>query len=158
MTSTRGSLAILVLTLAFVPASWGTAKSECVRSGGEKAAAADGTAKHTACHDLWGIEVLGVRRTSAGYMLDFRYRVTEPGKAKMLLDRKVKPYVIVESSGTELQVPVSPKIGPLRQSSKKIYADRDYFMLFGNPGRQVKAGDKVTVVVGDLRVEHIVVE
>jgi hypothetical protein len=150
---------VLGLTLMLAQTAWGTTQAECVRGGEQQAAAAtDNAAKRTACNDLWGIEVQAIRRTSAGYMLDFRYRVTEPDKAKLLLDRKIKPYVIVEGSGAELQVPVSPKIGPLRQSSSKVYADRNYFMLFGNPGRRVKAGDKVTVVVGDFRVEHIVVE
>lgn len=149
---------VLALTVILSQSVWGTTQAECSR-GGTEPAATDTTLKgDTACADLWGIEVLGVRRTSAGYMLDFRYRVTEPDKARLLLDRKVKPYVIVEGSGAELQVPVSPKIGPLRQSSSKVFADRNYFMLFGNPGRRVKAGDKVTVVVGDFRAEHVVVE
>jgi hypothetical protein len=142
--------------------AWGsTAQMECLRGDGQDVLSPDTRANgHQAdvCNDRWGIKVLGIRRTSAGYMLDFRYRVLQPDKAKLLLNRRVKPYLIVEDSGLELQVPVSPKIGPLRQSSAKVYADRNYFMLFGNPGRRVKAGDKVTLVVGDFRAEHLVVE
>jgi len=159
MNATWRNFTVLALALMLSQTVWGTTKAECVRGGEKKiAAATDNAIERDACNDLWGIEVQGIRRTSAGYMLDFRYKVTEPDKAKQLLDRKMKPYVIVEGSDIELQVPVSPKIGPLRQSSSKVYADRNYFMLFGNPGRRVKAGDKVTVVVGDFRAEHLVVE
>jgi len=30
-------------------------------------------------------------------------------------------------------------------------------MIFGNPDRHVKAGETVTIVVGDLRVENLLV-
>ena len=30
-------------------------------------------------------------------------------------------------------------------------------MLFGNPGRMVKVGDKVTVVVGEFKAEQLTV-
>jgi hypothetical protein len=142
--------------------AWGSAdEMECLNDDGQDALLADERGNgHSAdiCHEQWGIKVMGIRRSSAGYMLDFRYRVLQPDKARLLLNRRVKPYLIVEDSGAELQVPVSPKIGPLRQSSDKVYADRNYFMLFGNPGRRVKSGDKVTVVVGDFRATHLVVE
>jgi hypothetical protein len=35
---------------------------------------------------------------------------------------------------------------------------RTYFALFANPGRQIEAGDKVTVVIGDFRAEDLIVE
>jgi hypothetical protein len=31
-------------------------------------------------------------------------------------------------------------------------------MFFANPGRAVRAGDRVTVVIGDFRAEHLIVE
>jgi hypothetical protein len=106
----------------------------------------------------WGIRVIGIRRTAADYMLDFRYRVLDAEKAAYLMNRKIKPQLIVEKNGRKLEVPVSSKIGPLRQSPKFTKADRNYFMFFANPGRSVQAGDKVTVVIGDFKAEHLVVE
>ena len=102
--------------------------------------------------------MIGIRRTAADYMLDFRYRMLDPEKAAAIMDRKIKPQLIIESTGRKLQVPVSAKIGPIRQSPKFAKADRNYFMIFANPGRAVKAGDKVTVVIGDFKAEHLVVE
>src|SRR4030042_1767141 len=52
--------------------------------------------------ERWGIEVIGIRRTAAEYMLNFRYRVTNPDKALALFDRKIKPYLIDQASGATL--------------------------------------------------------
>lgn len=106
----------------------------------------------------WGIEVLGIRRSAADYMLDFRYRVLDADKAAYLMDRKIQPQLLVEKTGQVLRVPVSAKIGPLRQSPKYAKAERQYFMFFANPGRSVKAGDKVTVMIGDFKAAHLIVE
>jgi hypothetical protein len=108
--------------------------------------------------DPWGIRVIGIRRTAADYMLDFRFRMLDPEKAATIMNRKIKPQLIVEKNGHRLQVPVSAKIGPLRQAPKFAKVNRNYFMFFANPGRAVKAGDQVTLVIGDFRQEHIVVE
>jgi len=108
-------------------------------------------------HEL-GVEVLGLNLSAAGYMLDFRYRVSDPEKAAPFLDRRVKPYLIDQASGAKLRVPNPPKVGPLRQHSLKRSAGRTYFALFANPGRFVKAGDKVTLVAGDCRLANLVVK
>lgn len=104
-----------------------------------------------------GIDILGVRRSAAGYMLDLRYKVVDPEKAAPLVDRKVHPYLLDQDSGARLFVPSSAKIGPLRQTSGKPVAGQTYFALFANPGRYVEAGRKVTLVVGDRRVENLAV-
>jgi len=108
--------------------------------------------------ERWGIKILSIRQSAAGYMLDFRYRVMEPEKAIQLNNRKVKPYLIDQTSGAKLLVPNPPKIGPLRQTSVKPIPGRTYFILFANPGKFVKPGNKVTVVIGDFRAEGLTVE
>jgi hypothetical protein len=104
-----------------------------------------------------GINILGVRRAASGYMLDLRYKVVDPEKAGALVDRKVHPYLIAQSSGARLFVPSSAKIGPLRQTSGNAVEGHTYFALFANPGRHVEAGQKVTLVVGERRVENLAV-
>ncbi len=108
--------------------------------------------------DQWGVEIQGVRLTAAEYMLDFRYRVLDSDKAAPILDRHIKPHVIVERTGVKLQVPISSKVGPLRQVQTHPQAGRNYTTLFANPSRHVKRGDLITVVVGDFSVEHLAVE
>lgn len=110
--------------------------------------------------ERWGVRIEGIRLSAAGNMLDFRYRVIDPDKASPLVDRTVKPYLLDQASGARLMVPSSPKVGPLRQTSAdgKPLAGRTYFILFANPGKYVKAGNKVTVVIGDFRAEDLTVE
>lgn len=104
----------------------------------------------------WGVEVIGVHHVASGYMLNFRYRIVDPVKAKSLNDMKSKAYVIDEASGTRLAVPAMENVGELR-SGAAPEADRTYFMIFGNPGRLVKPGGRVSVVIGNFRVDGLVV-
>lgn len=106
----------------------------------------------------WGIKVLGIRRTAMNYMLDFRYRVLDTKKVGEIMDRKVRPELKVEGRDIKLFVPVTSKLGSLRQSAKFAKADTNYFMMFSNPGKIVKRGDKVTIKIGDFKVEHLVVQ
>lgn len=106
----------------------------------------------------WGIRPVSMQLTATDYMLDFRYRVLDAKKAAAIINRKTKPYLIVEKTGVKLNIPSSYKVGPLRQSAQFAQENRNYFMLFANPGRKVRAGDKVTVMAGDFRLEHLVVQ
>ncbi len=108
--------------------------------------------------DRWGIKVLSIRQSAGGYMLDFRYRIIDPDKASQLMRRKDKPYLIDQASGARFMVPSSPKIGPMRQTSVKPIPNRNYFILFANPGKYVKPGNKVTVVIGEFKAEDLIVE
>ena len=106
----------------------------------------------------WGIEVVALRLTAAGHMLDFRYKILDPEKAVALMDRKDKPVLIHQDSGKRTGVPKPPKVGRLRQRSNAPKAGRHYFMLFANPGHYFKAGDKVTIEIGKFRAENLMVE
>jgi hypothetical protein len=121
--------------------SWGTVTTEQVEA--------------SKIEDVWGIQIVGIRQTAAGHMLDFRYRVVDAGKAAPLFVRQIQPYLIDESSGKSLTVPNMAKVGPLRSSNKPLQG-RTYWMFFGNPGL-VKAGSKVSVVIGDFRVQNLTV-
>jgi protein SCO1/2 len=104
----------------------------------------------------WGVEVEGIRLTSSGYMLDFRYRILDANKAAPLFVRKTKPVLKDDKSGVTFVVPEPPKTGALR-SSNQPQANRTYFMFFVNPARFIKAGNTVTVTIGDFVVSGIAV-
>jgi hypothetical protein len=104
-----------------------------------------------------GIKIIGVRHASAGYMLDFRYIVEEPIRARVMFDRATIPYLIHEASGARFMVPNPAKVGPLRATTREPKVGKHYYIFFANPGRYVKLGDLVTVVVGKRRFEHLVV-
>lgn len=108
--------------------------------------------------ERWGIQVDGIKLSAAGYMLDFRYRVLDTEKASPVLNRRVKPFLVVDTSGAKLMVPSTPKLGLLRQVASGANPDRTHFMLFANPGKSVQSGSKVTLVMGDMKVENIAVE
>lgn len=105
-----------------------------------------------------GMEVLSLRLSAAGYMLDLRYRVTDPERASTLMNPELRPHLIDQKTGAKLAVPRMPKVGPLRQTAEKLTTDRTYFFVFANPGRFLKTGDTVTLALGDHRVENLVIE
>ncbi|MCF6252098.1 MAG: hypothetical protein L3J75_12620 [Methylococcaceae bacterium] len=111
-----------------------------------------------ALEDKWGVHVVAIRTTAAGHMLDFRFKVLDVEKAKPLLSRAVKPYLIVEKNNERNGVPVTPKLGALRNKGKTPKKDKIYFIFFGNPLKSVQTGDLVTVVIGDFKVEHLKVQ
>jgi len=105
----------------------------------------------------WGVEIIGVKPVSSGYMLAFRYRVIDPEKAKVLNDRHSKAYLRDLATGTVLSVPAMENVGELRTGTAPE-VDRTYFMIFGNPGKLVKSGSRVTVVAGNMHVDGLIVD
>lgn len=105
----------------------------------------------------WGVDVIFLRQTSAGYMLEFRYKVLDPEKAAPLFDRQTKPLLTHVSTGAKLIVPTPPKTGALRNSNPPL-TDHTYWMFFANPGQLVKPGDIVDIEIGDFAVRGLVVE
>ncbi|MGB7971539.1 MAG: hypothetical protein WCF31_06170 [Candidatus Deferrimicrobiaceae bacterium] len=105
--------------------------------------------------DRSGVEVVSLRPTGAGGMLDFRYRVVDPVKATPLLLRKTPAYLIDPGTGVIMTIPET-SWGKMRQDTLKPEKGRVYFMLFHNAG--LSAGDKVTVVIGKYRFENLTVQ
>ena len=146
----RTSLAAAVLLLGSAP--------YCVPSG--TAATAIAAQAETATPSLaeeWGVQVVALRSTAAGHMVDFRYRVLDAVKAAPLFKRQTKPYLIHEDSGKVLAVPNTAKIGALRNSNQPRQG-KIYWMFFGNHHGVVRKGDKVTVAIGDFRAKDLTVE
>jgi hypothetical protein len=108
----------------------------------------------------WGIQVEGLRLSAAGSMLDFRYRVLDATKAAPLLDGKTQVFLLDETHGAKLGVPNTPKLGRLRQTSRNnnIMTDRTYFIMFGNPGKSLQSGDKVTLLLGQAKLSDLIVQ
>jgi hypothetical protein len=104
----------------------------------------------------WGIRPLSIQLTAAGSLLDYRFRIVDPDKALALMKRGDKAFLIDQASGAKLPVPRT-KVGPLRQTGTKPKAGKVYPILFSNTGKVIKSGSKVTLVVGDFRMENIVV-
>jgi hypothetical protein len=112
------------------------------------------------CDDLeatWGIQVVRLFLTSYGHMVDFRYRVVDPVKAKPLFDFRTAAHLVDEASGKALAVPDTPKTGRLRNTGMPE-AGRTYFILFQNQADLLEKGDRVSVVIGDFAARDLTVE
>ena len=107
--------------------------------------------------DSLGVNIHGLVLSSAGYMIDLRYRVVDAEKAAPLMDKKIKPYLLVQATGARLDIPDTPKVGMLRQLPRNdsVKQDRDYFIMFTNAGHRLSSGDKVDMVVGQTRIENL---
>ena len=105
----------------------------------------------------YGIEAVGLHVTGGGTLVDFRYRVVDPQKAAVLLDRNQKIHLLDPAHNLLLTVPSLAYVGALRQTAVAPQAGKTYFILFGNAARSVKSGSQVTLAIGDHRVEGLVV-
>jgi len=106
---------------------------------------------------LWGVDNMEVREVSSGFMLRFSFRVVDANKAKVLNDKKNTPYLIDETTKLKMEVPAFEKIGQLRQTATPE-SGRQYWMVFSNMGLSVKPGSRVDIVIGNFRVNGLVVE
>lgn len=108
----------------------------------------------------YGIRVHALRLSAHGYLLDFRYRVTDAGKAASLLDPKRKVHLLDPARSARLGVPESPVIGAMRQTARNyvLYTDRDYFILFVNPGRAVQRGEVLHLAVDGEKLIDLTVQ
>jgi len=106
---------------------------------------------------IWGVDSLSVKAVESGELLRFTYRILDPSKAKVLNNKSVNAFLIAPDAGLRLSVPSLEKVGQLRQSSTPE-AGRSYWMAFSNPGRRVKRGERVDVVIGEFKAEGLVVD
>lgn len=135
------------------------ASSAGVGAAGQGAAPSSQTSV-VACDDLserWGVEIVRLNLTAYGHMVDFRFRVLDPVKAKPLLERNVSAHLVDEATGKALAVPDAPKTGRLRNKGTPEVG-RVYFVLFQNQAGLLERGDRVSIVIGDFRAEGLTVE
>jgi hypothetical protein len=103
-----------------------------------------------------GVDTLRVRRTGSD-LIRFSYRVIDTERARPLSDKTATPYLIGHRSRAVLQVPVMDKVGALRQAQTP-QPGQEYWMVFSNKGDVVKAGERVSVVIGTFRADGLLVE
>ena len=105
----------------------------------------------------WGVDQLSVRLAESGQLVRFDYRVMDVAKAAALNDKTSSPYLLDEKVHAVLKIPTMEKVGPLRQSTPPAIG-KSYWMVFSNKGNLVKAGHRVSVVIGPFRVDGLIVQ
>jgi hypothetical protein len=102
----------------------------------------------------YGIEVTLVGTSAAGGLIDFRYQVVDPDKANPIIhDTELLPKLIVEDTGETLSLASLP-----HSHGTELELGGTYFFLMANANNAVHRGSLVTVVIGDVRLEHIVAQ
>ena len=159
-------LAILVLVALAATAALLSACSLGSPAGDEEAQRA--TAEATL-----GIRVIAVTLSAGGGLVDLRYQVLDPDKASVLggdhgsdsedleefyEDFKDRPLLVDEASGYAVVEAHMHLAGRARKQREEPKAGQAYSILFSNTGSLVEPGSKVSLVIGDLRLEHLVVQ
>ena len=78
-------------------------------------------------------------------------------KASALNEKTASPALLDEKVHAVLQVPTMEKVGQLRQSGLPENG-KSYWMVFSNKGNLVKPRHRVSVVIGQVRVDGLVVQ
>ena len=91
---------------------------------------ADGLAQRS------GVRITRVAVTGGGGLLDLRFQVLDPNRANSLHDAATPPAVIDEDTGLVV---------------------RDLLMSHAHTGNWIRRGAKVTVLLGQAQVAHVVV-
>ena len=106
---------------------------------------------------FWGVDSISAKAVESGELIKFSYRIIDSDKARTLNDKDNEAAMYVPSLHAKLVVPSLEKVGQLRQTSTPE-PGRYYWMAFSNPGRVVKKGDRVTVVIGQFHIDGLIVE
>jgi hypothetical protein len=104
-----------------------------------------------------GVDELATQLAESGQLVRFSYRIVDTRLAGPLLDKLSSPSLLDERAHAVLSVPTMEKVGPLRQSGA-AQAGKTYWVLFSNRGNVVRDGDRVTVVIGSLRIDGLIVQ
>ncbi|MBI1824601.1 MAG: hypothetical protein HY200_10680 [Nitrospirae bacterium] len=102
----------------------------------------------------YGIKVETLRLTSAGMMLDLRYRVVNPKLATAVTQTSspVEIKVIDQATGHALGVDKT-NAGWYRSRSKRIQPNRIFFVILDNTHQAVKQGSVVAITFGSIKVQ-----
>lgn len=100
-----------------------------------------------------GVRIVRVVLAAAGGVVDVHYQVLDSDKALALHDAARPPVVIHEASGALLDQPFHAHVSAARHRVGGLYR-----LQVLNVGGAVDLGDTVAIVVGDARLDHVVVE
>ncbi len=106
----------------------------------------------TAFAEETGIKIVSVSVVMAGGMIDLRYQVVDPDKAVIVHDEENPPGFIHEATGQLINTPYHD------HSIFEAHTAINYHELIMNPGGVLKSGDKISVLIGETRLEHVVVQ
>jgi hypothetical protein len=99
-----------------------------------------------------GIRVLRVAVTAGGGMLDFQYQVIDPDKALIVHDDETPPALISEATNQLIATPFHD------HSFRELHTAVTYHEVIMNGGGLLERGDRITLTLGDSKLEGLIVE
>ncbi len=100
-----------------------------------------------------GVRITRLAITSGGGMIDLRYLVIDPDKAIVVHEQDNPLAVMDEASGLVYDKPWMD-----HGHSGDFQTGVIYYTLLLNQGGGIKRGDRVTVIIGGYRLEHVIVQ
>jgi hypothetical protein len=100
-----------------------------------------------------GVRLTQVAVTGGGGLLDLRFQVLDPDKAAAIHDPQTPPALVEEGSGLFID---DLLMGHSHSGAFKTAVS--YYLIFVDDGNLVQRGSKVTVLLGDVEVEHVAVQ
>jgi hypothetical protein len=152
--SRAGLLTALLLALAGSPPRPAWAAAEQPGDHGSPSSRAGTVVDPAVLEATYGIRVQHVALTGGGGLVDLRFVVLDPAKARPLLGgHDSVPRIRVEGDATTLAAPAH---GAMR--NVRLQKDAGCFVLYPNARNAVKAGTRVAVSFGGVTVSPVVVQ
>jgi len=104
-----------------------------------------------AVESTWGVRMTSVNIGADGGLVDLRFVVLDSSKATALMaaQREQAPRLAVEDEGLKT-------FYPSMTVHRQMTVGRTYVMLFRNTGGSIRSGHELLILVGDLRIDHVV--
>lgn len=100
----------------------------------------------------YGIRITHIAVLADGGLVDFRFQVIDPDKAGPLFSLDNRPILIVEGTGQVVDSLYHPP------HSHNIIAGQSSYFLYNDHKGAIQRGVLVSILLGDLRLEHIVAQ
>jgi hypothetical protein len=99
-----------------------------------------------------GVKITQVAVTGDGGLVDLRFKVVDPDRANALHDPTTPAAVVDEESGL-----VVHELFMNHSHTGPYKIGVTYYLVFNNPGNWVHHGSRVSVMLGNAQVEHVLV-
>ena len=101
----------------------------------------------------YGLSIRLLAVTAAGGLIDLRFKVVDEAKAAQLLDTsQLRLGIVAQESDTLIEAPADTR------QSFDLQQDMVYFVQFPNTGHAIDVGSRVSLIMGDVRVDDLVAQ